>query len=59
MNLGAKAWMVWLQDLLNTISKVLALQSGKPFFFLGYEFVTCRFDWNLFGWLNCLHMMGK
>lgn len=31
MNLGAKGWMDWLLDLLNTTSKVLDLPSGKSF----------------------------
>jgi hypothetical protein len=31
MNLGAKVWMDWLLDLLNTTSKVLDLPSGKLF----------------------------
>jgi hypothetical protein len=29
MNLGAKGWMDWLLDLLNTTSKVPDLPSGK------------------------------
>lgn len=31
MNLGAKAWMDWHQDLLNTTSKVPDLLSGESF----------------------------
>lgn len=31
MNRGAKAWMDWHQDPLNTTSKVLDLLSGKSF----------------------------
>lgn len=37
MNLGAKGWMDWLLDLLNTTSKVPGSPSGKSFFISCYE----------------------
>jgi len=41
MNHGAKGWMDWLLDLLNTTSKVLDLPSGKSLFLCEIFLIEC------------------